>query len=140
MMQSRNCLRKLEIGIEVRVLVAAAVASPPTGIQSKLHEVCKPRLSAGTSSGAARQSAELIQIDWLRAFRDQICVQEILVSELILGIVMDVLGHVPIQDLQGFGVGWIPSSARELRCPGFPRVRCTAPRNRSREFPPPPRT
>ena len=66
------------------------------------------RLSAGTGGGAARQSAELIEMDWLRALRDQVCVEEVLVSELILGIVMDVLVHVPIQDFQGFGVDWIP--------------------------------
>ena len=59
-MQIGDGLGKHEIGIKVRVSVAGAVASPPTGVESKLHEVSKPELSAGAGRGAARQRAELI--------------------------------------------------------------------------------
>jgi hypothetical protein len=110
-MQVRDCLGKNEIGIKVRIIIAAAVPSPPTGIESELHEVGKPKFSAGTGGGAARQGAELIQINWLRAFRHQVCVKECEVGALILGIIMDILIHIPIQDFQGFGVDWIASSA-----------------------------
>ena len=67
-MQIRDCLGKHEIGIKVRVSIAAAVPSPPTGIKSEPHEVGKPRFSAGTGSGASRQRAELIEMDRLCAF------------------------------------------------------------------------
>src|SRR6266571_2581163 len=51
--QSWDGLRELEIRIEVRVMGTAAVASPPTGVQRELREVCKPQLSAGSSRSAA---------------------------------------------------------------------------------------
>src|SRR5205807_10585520 len=47
-------LWELEIGIQVRIVVTAAVASPPTGVERKLHEICEPRLAARSSGGAAR--------------------------------------------------------------------------------------
>src|SRR5450432_1870831 len=41
-MQVRNRLGKHEVGFEIRVMVGATVSSPPTGVQGKLHQVCKP--------------------------------------------------------------------------------------------------
>src|SRR5438105_9945052 len=111
-MQVRDCLGKHEIGIKIGVIGAAAVPSPPTGVESELHEVSKPRLSAGAGRGAARQGAELTEMDWLRALRDQVCVKECEMSALILVVVVDVYIHILIERYQSFGVGWIPSSAR----------------------------
>jgi hypothetical protein len=34
-----------------------------------------------------------------------------MVGKLILGVVVDVLIHIPIEDLKRSGVGWIPTSA-----------------------------
>jgi hypothetical protein len=41
-----DCLRESAVRIEVRVMAAAAVASPPTGIQRELHQVCESWFSA----------------------------------------------------------------------------------------------
>src|SRR5205085_4493480 len=38
--QTRDCLRKHKRGIEIGVVSAAPVPSPPTGVHSELHEVC----------------------------------------------------------------------------------------------------
>ncbi len=38
--QARDCLRKHEIGIKVRIVRATAVPSPPTCIESELRQVC----------------------------------------------------------------------------------------------------
>src|SRR6266849_6208979 len=54
-------LRERESWIEVGVVGAAAVASPPTGIQGELHEVGQPQLSAGSRGRAARQGAKGFQ-------------------------------------------------------------------------------
>ena len=57
-----------------------------------------------TGCDAARQCAELIQIDSLHAFGFQIGINKREVAELIIGIVVDILGHIPIQDEQVIGV------------------------------------
>jgi hypothetical protein len=53
-------------------------------------------------------------MNWLRTFGHQIGVKECEVGELILGIIMDVLVHVPIQNFQGFGVDRISRAARNF--------------------------
>src|SRR5215469_2836371 len=40
----------------------------------------------------------------------------ILVSKFIIGIVVDVLGHVPVKHLKSRGVKWIAASARNFAC------------------------
>ena len=60
LVQIRDRLGKHEIGIKVGVIGTAAVASPPTGVESELHEVSKPKLSTRPGGGAAGQGAELI--------------------------------------------------------------------------------
>src|SRR5439155_4685143 len=40
--QSRDRRWEGEVRIQVRIMVATSVASPPTGVQGKLREVCKP--------------------------------------------------------------------------------------------------
>src|SRR5437868_14761094 len=53
-------------------------------------------------------------MDWLRAFRDQVGVEEGEMGKFIFGIVMDVLIHIAIQDFEGLGVDWISTSARDF--------------------------
>ncbi len=59
----------------------------------------------------ALQRAKLLQVDGIPTLGNQVRVYEREVGELILGIVVDILGHVPIQHLQGSGVGWTPAPA-----------------------------
>ena len=94
---------------EIGVLRAAAVLSPPTGIHGELHEVCEPSDLLGAGRFTARQRAKLIQIDWISAFRNQVRIDKREVAELILGIVVDILGHVPIQHFKGFDISCTPT-------------------------------
>jgi hypothetical protein len=64
----------------------------------------------GAGRLTARQGTKLIQIDGLGTFRSQIGVKERGVGNLIIGVVVDILVHVPIQHLQGGGIGRVPSS------------------------------
>ena len=63
----------------------------------------------GARRFTARQRAKLIQIDGSRAFRLQVGVDEREVAELIIRIVVDILRHVPVQELKGFNVGCTPA-------------------------------
>src|SRR6476660_7452759 len=55
-------LRKDEARIEVRIVGAAAVPRPPTGVQGKLHEVGQAKLSTRAGGLAAGQGAEWLEI------------------------------------------------------------------------------
>src|SRR5260370_23350493 len=91
---------------------AAAVTSPPTGIQREPHKVCESQFSAGTFRSAAWQGAKRLQIYCLRSLGGQIRVEEVLVGEFVVGIVVDVLGHVGVEHRKSGGVGWISASIR----------------------------
>jgi hypothetical protein len=109
--QSWDRLGKREVGIQVRVIDRAAIPSPVTGIHGELHEVCKPSDLLCPCRLTTRQSTKLIEVDWIGPLRNQIRVDESEVGHLILGIVMDVLGNVRIENRKGRGVGWTPSSS-----------------------------
>ena len=94
---------------EIGVLGAAAVARPEAGVYSELHEVGEPSDLLGSLCFTTGQGAKLIQVDRLSSIRNQIGVDEREVGELILGIVVDILGHVRIQHAKGLGVGSIPT-------------------------------
>ena len=72
-----------------------------------------PDLSSSRSS-TARQSSELIQIDWRCAVRQQIRVDESEVGHLVLSIVVNVLRHVFVEHLEGFGVFVAAGTPRDL--------------------------
>ncbi len=65
--------------------------------------------------GAAHQRAKRIEICRSRSLGDQIRVEEVLMSDLIIGVIVDVLIHVFVQHRQGVGVVWVASSARNFR-------------------------
>src|SRR5439155_8980077 len=82
--QTLHSLGKLESGIQIGVLIVDAVTRIPTGVHSELHQVCEPSNLLSACSFAAEEGAKLIQIDWLRAFRSQICVNDIKVGDLVV--------------------------------------------------------
>ena len=59
--QSGNRLRKREIRIEVGVMGAASITSPPTGVEREFHQVGKSLFSAGARRGTAGKSPKLLQ-------------------------------------------------------------------------------
>src|SRR5690242_21931877 len=92
--QVGDSLREGETGLQVRVVVADAVPGPPTGVHGELHEVRKPQLPAGAGCRTPWQSAKGLQTYGIGSLRYEVCVQEVLMRELIIGVVVDVLGHV----------------------------------------------
>ena len=101
-------------GIDVGVIRAAPIARPPTGVYRQLHQVRKPRLSAGSRRNAALQRAEGLHVHGFGPLGHQICVDKVLVADLVVGDVMNVLRDVAINVPQPFGVGPIPTSTRHL--------------------------
>jgi hypothetical protein len=83
-------LREHERWIEVGIICAAAIPSPPTGVQRELHEVCQPGLPTRARRFTAGQSTKRLQVDRLGALRSQIGVEEREVRDLVVGVVMDV--------------------------------------------------
>ena len=61
--------------------------------------------------GATHQSAKRIQICRSRSLGDQVRVEELVMSDLIIGVVMDVVFHFILNNLQGVGVGFIATAA-----------------------------
>src|SRR5205814_2430420 len=99
---------------KIRVMTVVAIAGPPAGIDRKLRQVSEPtsdlvRIDAGR--GAAHQRAKRIEICRRRSLGDQISVEELVMSSLIIGVVMDVVSHFILNNLQGLGIGWIAMAA-----------------------------
>src|SRR5437763_10737635 len=63
-----------------------------------------------SSRFTTRQCAKLIQIDWVRALGNQVCIDEGEVSKFIFGIIVNILGHVPIQLCEGINI-WFTATA-----------------------------
>src|SRR5450759_5124806 len=106
--------RRRERVSEVRVLRPAPIARPITRVDGQLHEICQTADLLRSGGFAAGQRAELIQIDGLRTLRSQVGVDESEMGEFILGVVMDVLGHVPIEHLERLRVSRAAGTARYL--------------------------
>src|SRR6266700_3565768 len=94
---------------KIGVLGAAAVAGPITGVHGELHEVGEPSDLLGACGFTARQRAKLVQVDGIGALRNQICVDECEVADFILGIVVDILVHVPVEHFKGSSVACTPA-------------------------------
>ena len=107
--EARDCLR--ERVAEVGVLRVAAVAGPEAGVDGQLRQVGETSDLLGAGRLAARQGAELVQVDRLCAVGLQVGVDEADVAHLVVGVVVDVLVHVPVQHLDRVRVVRIAASA-----------------------------
>src|SRR5206468_2850615 len=102
------------VWIKIRVMTVVAIAGPPAGIDRKLRQVSEPtsdfvRIDAGR--GAAHQPAKRIEVCRGRSLGDQIRVEEGMMSDLVIGVVMDVVLHFILNNLQGIRVGFIAIAA-----------------------------
>src|SRR5438552_12209144 len=112
--QARDRLREDMVCIKIRVMTVVAIAGPPAGIDRKLRQVSEPTsdlvwIDAGR--GAAHQRAKRIEICRSRSLGDQIGVEEGMMSDLIIGVVVDVCRHLLIHNFNGRSVGFIPGAA-----------------------------
>src|ERR1700730_18008988 len=105
--QGWNRLRKNKRRIKIRILVAAAIPRPPTGVDGKLREIGEPIidfLCVDPRRRAAFQSSKFTQINLLCSDKLKVSVEEGVVAELVLRIVVDILRHVRIEIIQRVGV------------------------------------
>src|SRR5512132_1284595 len=98
-------------------MTVIAVARPPAGVDGKLRQVGEPMSDHGwidSCRSAAHQSAKRIEVCRSRSLGGQICVEEGMMSDLIIGVVMDVILHFILNNLQGVRVGFIATAARNF--------------------------
>src|SRR5262249_3790644 len=93
------------------------ITGPPAGINRKLGQVSETtsdsvRINAGR--GAAHQCAKRTEVYVCRSLGGQISVEELVMSDLIIGIVMDVVLHLILNKLQRVCVGLVSSAARNF--------------------------
>ena len=103
------------VWIKIRVVAIVAVAGPPTSVDGKLRQVSEPvsdQVRIDSRRSAAHQSAKLIEICRSGSLGDEVRVEKGVVSDFIIGVVVDVHGHVLVKDFQGFSVGFISSPTR----------------------------
>src|SRR5438093_12503987 len=106
------------VWVKIRVMAVVAVAGPPAGINRKLRQVCEPVPDQGridSRRGAAHQGTKRIEIRRSRSVGDQVRVEEGMVSDFIIGVVVDILIHVFVQLREGLGIVWVASPARAFR-------------------------
>ena len=97
-----DCLGKMYTGIEIRIGRIAAVAGPEAGVYIELREVRESLadvVRVDARRGTTLQSAKPVEINYVRALRRQIGVNELEMGDLILGVVVDILIHVRIEVL-----------------------------------------
>ena len=95
-------------------MAVVAIAGPPAGIDGKLRQVSEPMsdyVRIDSRRGAAHQSAKRVEICRSRSLGDQVRVEELVMSDLIIGVVMDVVFHFILNNLQGVGIGFIATAA-----------------------------
>src|SRR5262245_28208655 len=105
------------VWIKIRVMAVIPVARPPAGINCELGQVSEPFPDQGgvnTGGSATHQSAKRIEICRSSSLGFQIRVQEPVMSDLIVGIVVDVLGHIRVQHCDVGGVEWTATSTRDF--------------------------
>src|SRR4051812_5242304 len=99
---------------EVGVLRVAPVAAPVARVDGELRQVGEPSDLCCARRLAAGEGAEGVQVDRLLTARLQVGVDEVGVALLVVGVVVDVLVHVLVDDGERLGVGTTSTSARDL--------------------------
>src|ERR1041385_5700717 len=98
-------------------MAVVAIASPPTGVDGKLRQVSEPmsdQVRIDSCGSAAHQSAKRVEVCRSRSLGLQVPVEELVMSNLIVGVVMDVVLHFILNNLQGVRVGFIATAARNF--------------------------
>src|SRR5207249_10631495 len=106
--------------IKIRVMAVVAIPGPPAGIDLKLRQVGKPTsdlASIDSRRRATHQSAKPVQNCRIRSLGNQVRVEELMMSDLIIGVVMDVVLHFILNNLQSVSVGWIAAAAGNFAVP-----------------------
>src|SRR5205814_7722621 len=105
------------VWIKIRVMAVVAITGPPASIDLKLRQVGEPMSDQGSIDsrrGATHQSAKRVQICTRRSPGEQVRAEELVLSDLIIGVVMDVVSHFILNNLQGLGIVRIATAAGDF--------------------------
>src|SRR5438876_1460729 len=100
--------------MQIRVMAVVAIAGPPPGVEGKLRQVgesSSDQVRIDSRRGASDQSTKRVEICRSSSMGHQVRVEELVMSDLVIGVVVDVYGHVLVKHLQGLSVGFIPGTA-----------------------------
>src|SRR5262249_35758970 len=95
-------------------MAVVAIARPPAGVDGKLRQVSEPssfQCRIDSRRGAAHPSTKRVEVCGSSSMKDQVCVEKVLMTDFVIGVVVDIYGHVLVKHLQGFSVGFIPGTA-----------------------------
>src|SRR5579871_1722041 len=90
-----------EVGVEIGIVVGTAITCPETGVDVEIHEVGEASHVASATGLAAGKIRERREIDRIGADGLKERVDEGEVALLVIRVVMDVLRHVTVENLQG---------------------------------------
>src|SRR6266536_5563237 len=105
------------VWIKIWVMAVVAITGPPAGVDGELRKVSEPvsdQVRINSRRGAAHQSAKRVEVCRSRSLGDQVRVEELVMSNLIIGVVVDVVLHFILNNLQGVRVGFIATAARNF--------------------------
>src|SRR4030095_5322986 len=111
--QVRHCLFEHR-GIYVRIVRAAAIARPPAAVYRQVHQVRQPRPAPRSWGFASFELAERIQVYWLGTPGNEIRIDERRVTDLVVGVVVNVLREIPIDRPEPLGVDGVSRPSRNL--------------------------
>lgn len=98
-------------------MLVVAITRSPTEVYRQLSKIRQPLSNrGGVDSGCAtaHQRAKRIEICRIRSLGGQIRIEELVMRDLIIHVVMNVIGHFVIQDIQGVGVDLVPCSTGDF--------------------------
>ncbi len=112
--QTGNRLSKFCHGIKIRIR-DAPIPRPKTCINGELGQIGKAPNLLCPISLAAGENAEMGEVSGAHAFRFQVILKKPGVADLVVGIVVDVLRHVPIEQLERLSISCVAAcQSREL--------------------------
>src|SRR5258707_3277441 len=95
-----------ESSTKVWVRGLAAVARPPAGVDRQLLQVGKAPFLGNSSDLTRGQNRKAAQVDLFCAFRLQVVVKKPVMTDLIIGVVTDVLRHIAVEYQKPCDVVW----------------------------------
>src|SRR5260221_4188233 len=108
-----NCV--FEGSTKVRIRGLAAVPRPPTGVNRQLLQVGEAPFLGNSSDLTRRQNRKAAQVDLFCAFRLQVVVKKPVMTDLIVGVVTDVLWHIAVEYQKASDVVWSePAGKRQI--------------------------
>src|SRR3984893_7092492 len=108
-----NCV--LESSSKVGVGRCAAVPRPPAGVNRQLLQVGEAPFLRNSCDSTRRQNSKAAQVDLFCAFRLQVVVKKPVMTDLIVGVVADVLRHIAVEYQKACDVVWSePAGKRQI--------------------------